>query len=394
MNLRLFFTFLLALILTKCSTDTINVRNEKQGRLKATFKLEITDVKKFLLDNETAPKPQYTQLFEIPGGVRYFTFINRYNNSIYFYDYSTCTFIKKVLINKKGPDAILIMTGYFIQSIDSIYLYDKALTQIALTNDNGKVLKRISLRGKTADKNWFIDYPQYVPQTVTPFVKINDELLFPGQHMGTIPKAMIEKFKFTARINLKSHQVNFSYLYPKELYGSNYNWEGRLFTEVFEDFNPENNKLIFSFPVSHDLYIADFKNEEFTKVYAGSNIAGTIHSMSSDPKQTTDKMTLTHFIQQDTYAAVKYDRYRNIYYRVLLNAIPDATVQTSWREKPVTIIVMDKDFKYLGESTIGKGDKEWCWQNFFVTREGLNIEYIEKDSEDYLTLKIFTLKNI
>jgi hypothetical protein len=55
---------------------------------------------------------------------------------------------------------------------------------------------------------------------------------------------------------------------------------------------------------------------------------------------------------------------------------------------------MDKNFNYLGETTIGKGDKEWFWQNSFVTKEGLNIEYIEKDSEEYLTFKIFTIKNI
>ena len=123
MDLRLFCTCLLALILSNCSTDVLNVKNEKHGRLENKVTIEITDVKRFHLDKETAPKPQYTQLFESSGKTRYLTLLNRYNNSIYFYDYSNCTFVKKIIYNKKGPDAILIMTGYFIKSLDSIYIY-------------------------------------------------------------------------------------------------------------------------------------------------------------------------------------------------------------------------------------------------------------------------------
>ena len=99
-------------------------------------------------------------------------------------------------------------------------------------------------------------------------------------------------------------------------------------------------------------------------------------------------------MQQDTYAAIKYDRFRNVYYRFLLKGIPNATIRTGWMEKPVTIIVMDKDFNYLGETSIGIGNKEWFWQDSFVTKEGLNIEYVDADSEDYLIVKIFSLKEI
>lgn len=381
-------------MLTACSTNTINVRNEKRGILKPSVRLEVIDLKKFLLDNESAPKPQYIQLIEMPGEVRYLTFLNKYNNSISFYDYSTEAFFKKVTFNRKGPDAIQTPMGYYIKSTDSIYIYNKILTQVVLVNDKSTVLKRISLRGKGNEKTWVINYPQYLPRTITPFIETSGELLLPGMHVTSIPKSIISSFKFTARIDLKTQNVRFSYAYPSNIYGLDSNWPVWGFTQVFAALHPDGDKLIFSFPVSHDLYIADLKSEKYTRVYAGSNFAGTINSLDRKPKKTTDKMGSTHFTQQDTYAAIIYDKYRDVYYRFLLNGIPGAMVKTSWREKPVTIIVMDKDFNYLGETTIGKGDKEWYWQNSFVTKEGLNVEYIEKDSEDYLTLKIFAIKNI
>jgi hypothetical protein len=55
---------------------------------------------------------------------------------------------------------------------------------------------------------------------------------------------------------------------------------------------------------------------------------------------------------------------------------------------------MDEEFKYLGETVIGTGE-DWYWQNSFVTKEGLNIEYIEKNFEEvFLTFKTFNIKKI
>ncbi|EOR95313.1 hypothetical protein ADIARSV_1508 [Arcticibacter svalbardensis MN12-7] len=55
---------------------------------------------------------------------------------------------------------------------------------------------------------------------------------------------------------------------------------------------------------------------------------------------------------------------------------------------------MDKNFKYLCETNIGNGE-DWNWQNSFVTKEGLNVEYTgNKNDESHLTLKIFNLKKI
>ena len=184
------------------------------------------------------------------------------------------------------------------------------------------------------------------------------------------------------------------HIYPGQLYGSDYNWEGGLFTEVFPELHPDGEKIIYSFPVSHDLFITGLNSDTYNTVYAGSNFAGTIHSIDRNTRKTPGKIALIHYVRQDMYAAILYDKYRKVYYRFLLKGIPGATIRIQKEDKPISVIVMDENFNYLGETVIGTG-KDWYWQNSFVTSEGLNIEYIEKDfDETTMTLKIFTLKKI
>jgi hypothetical protein len=394
MRLKLTETCLTILLLAACSTSTVKVKNEKKGYLKASMKLEEVEVKLFELDDQTASKPEYTQIYKDPDGIMYFTFLNNFNNSIYFYNYNTHLFVKKISWEKNGLKGISALTGYHIKSLDSIYFYNKSKVEIILSNDKGIILTKISLRGTGRDSKWGLRYPQYYPQSVRPFIETSHEILLTGFFFGSVPESILSEFKFTARIDFKTNRLRFSHTYPALLYGSDFNWEGDLFTEVYSDLHPDGDKLIISFPVSHDLYLADLKTSEYQKVYAGSNFAGTIYSLNKRPRHSSGEELLSNIVKQDEYTAIKYDRYHKVYYRFLLKAAPEASNRREWKEKPIAVIIMDENFNYLGETVIGTGE-DWYWQNSFVTREGLNIEYIEKDPEEkYLTLKIFTIKKI
>lgn len=158
--------------------------------------------------------------------------------------------------------------------------------------------------------------------------------------------------------------------------------------------SPDGN-LIHSFPASHDLYVCELNSNVITKIYGGSNVATAIHSIDYDePRKTPGELCLVHYVQQDMYGAIIYDNYRKIYYRFLERGIPNATIQMTMKDKLINVIIMNEKFEYLGETTLGTG-KEWNWANSFVTEEGLNIEYLDKNDldENYLIFKILTLKN-
>ncbi|QTO27157.1 MULTISPECIES: DUF4221 family protein [unclassified Bacteroides] len=386
----------LFLLIVSCSENTINIKNDQEGKLQATYHLVEKSDKVFRLDSETAPKPPYMQIFEDSLKKRILTLLNPYKNAIYFYNYEDSGFIKKIIYPREGANAVLRLSGYYIKNTDSIYIYNMPMTEVILSNSLGYVNKRISLRGNVSD--WPNYYPQYLLATINPFIHIGDELLLTGQSFTSIPSANLHRFKFAAYINMHNNKVEFHHIYPEEIYGSNSNWEGGLPTQVYPALTPH-GELVFSFPASHNLYITKCNSETYTKIYGGSNIATTIHSIDfSDPAETPNQLITENYLREDMYGGILYDSYRKIYYRFLLQGIPNATISSAKEEKPISIIMMDDKFNYLGETTIGTG-KKWNWENSFVTREGLNVEYLDsKDiNEDYLIFKIFVpeaIKNI
>ena len=380
-----------SLFLISClKTNVVENNNQKHGLLKGAYHLEVSNTKQFQLDSNTSPKVQCSQIYTDSSLRKNYTLLNKINKTIYFFDYDKPGFISKIPINTKE---IINAQGYFIKAKDSIYVFDKSAMMLCLMNQKGEVLKKMSLIG---DKNlkkdrWYFNFPQYDMQAATSFIETPTELLLIGQYMESLPDSLAGQFKFVAHVNLKTDKINFTHLYPKALYGGNANWDGQLYTQVYADVNPNTNKLFISFPVSHEVFV-EKKQGSYEAVYAGSNFAETISSLPIAPGKTNNIDLRSHFVKNDVYAALKYDKYRKVYYRLLRKGISKPGKNSQINEKQIAVVIMDEHFNYMGETNIGLW-KNWCIENTFVTKDGLNIEYLDKDrNEDYLTLKIFTLK--
>ncbi|WP_081997732.1 DUF4221 family protein [Wocania ichthyoenteri] len=387
---------LITLLFYSC-TDSVSIMNTKKGQMKAVKELRQVSAKSFLLDTDTAPKPLYIQMINDSLGNRQLSFLNNYNNSIYIYNYETPEFIKKITFDKNGPNAVKKPKGFHIKNTDSIYIYSDFLFEVLLANNKGEVLNKISLTGGADPRKsslWTSTYATYYVKTVTPFIETPKALLLTGLFENDITDSTINKFKFTAHIDFKFDKIDFTHTYPPSLHGSDIVWGGGLFSEVFPQLHPDGKIIIYSFPVSHDLYIADIYGNTYKKVYAGSNFASTIMSLPKKHIRSKEKVR-SNFVRQDMYAAILYDKFRKVYYRYLRKAIPNAPLNQSWKEKEIAVIIMDKDFNYLGETVLGT-EREWHWQNSFVTKEGLNIEYLDNSDIDEvnLTLKIFIPEDI
>ncbi|RRN77933.1 DUF4221 domain-containing protein, partial [Pseudoxanthomonas sp. SGD-10] len=222
-----------SLALISCTENkAVKIENLKKGQLTRKYELIESSKKKFKLDSLTSPMVQCSQVYMDSSGNRNFTFLNKNNKIIYVYNYHNSALVKKIPVNTTD---IGNAQGYFIQSEDSIYVYDKSFMSLSLINRKGNVLKKLSLiDNKNLKKSpWYFNYPQYDPQTATSFIKTPTELLFIGQYMESLPDSLVDKFKFIAHINLKTDKITYTNLYPKTLYGSNYNWDGQLYTQVY-----------------------------------------------------------------------------------------------------------------------------------------------------------------
>jgi hypothetical protein len=383
--------------LSGCKHNVVELKNRYQGKLKASIRLNTVGEKTFQLDSSTAPRPQYMQMYTDSGGTENLTFLNTYNKSIYFYDYNTTQYSHK---NDYRKLHVALPSAYLVKNSDSIYIYDRKKNELILTDhllQSKKVIPLIT-HGDVKNYNWVHSFPQYYPHTVTPILQVKREIIFPGQYMTAIPDSIVDKFKFTAHVDMDKNRVRYTHRYPRTMYGNSYNWEEEgLFPTVYYDLTDRPEEMVFSFPVSHDLYLSDITNERYKVVYGGSNNAGTITSIDKDLESShlTPEELILKVCQTDLYGAIKYDKYRHVYYRFLRKAMPGATKETDWKDKQVAVIVFDQKLKYLGETVIGTL-KNCNWENSFVTAQGLNIEFIDpkRKNEDFLTLKIFTPVNI
>ncbi len=381
------------LLLAACSGNQKEVKNKFYSKLTATKQLMKSGEKRFRLDTETKTKPSYIQLFTDNEGKPLLTFLSPRRNAIYFYDYSDTINVKQIVFEREGANAITSAGAYYIKSPDSIFVYNRPEIQFVLADSMGQVHNRVTLLDKS-DKDWSMHHPQYMFSPVVPLMLMDNLLLLPG--LAPFPEILAdrENFHFTASLNVETNQVEYQHTYPEELFGNGYNWGGDLIQLPYPAITPD-GQMVHSFPNSHDLYISDWNGDAVRKVYGGSNKAGTIRSIDHELQGTPDELVYACYMEQNLYGPILYDPYREVYYRYLLHGLPDANLKTPTESKPLTIIVMDETFHYLGEKEIGTG-MEWNWTNSFVTKEGLNIERIgtEPEDDEYLTFGLFTLQDL
>ena len=166
--------------------------------------------------------------------------------------------------------------------------------EVLLANHEGRLLKKISLIGdidlNKSPTRMAYYYPGYYVETVTPFMETSKGLLLAGQSERDLHDSIIKDFKFTASMDFNLNKVDYIHNYPLSLYGNGITWGGGLFTEAFPQLHPDGKNIIYSFPMSHDLYIASIGDNTYKKVYAGSNYASTITSLEKRHKRSNEKI--------------------------------------------------------------------------------------------------------
>jgi hypothetical protein len=138
----LFFVVLNFVFFLSCTKIVVN-ENDLKGKFKATYTLKKKGEggKKFVLDNESTQMNRCIQLFEdVSDDSVYFTFLNTYNYSIYFYDFTTGEFLRKTKLEREGPNGVYprAIDGYYIVSRDSIYYYSHSTHYLFLLNHKGE----------------------------------------------------------------------------------------------------------------------------------------------------------------------------------------------------------------------------------------------------------------
>jgi hypothetical protein len=336
--------------------------------------LAFKGVKEFPLDDQASYYTEYLQFIDRDAGA-YFSFFNRHNNAIYLYDYSSSEFIQAISYQKEGNNGVGDIAGYCYVNADSIYVYSYWARLLYLTDSQAHVLSK----NKIEDGESI--YPP-VPDTRTdmPMKKYQNYIITTGLRVGEPLDETPTNRPVGIVFNLETQLTNYVITSPVQF--SKYNWAG--YTGRMAYYDLVNESMIVSFPAHHYLIEYSLLTGIQKQHYAGS---AAIKKISSFPERKrldldNDKVR-TWYYTSPLYAGIFYDKYKRMYYR--LCTLPKNDYRTGDRValKPIVIIVLDENFKYLGEAALPV-DVRFADRQCFVSEDGFNIQVYTGD-EDKMT---------
>ena len=138
-------------------------------------------------------------------------------------------------------------------------------------------------------------------------------------------------------------------------------------------------EMVISFQADDSLRVYNLQTKKSRSYFAGHSIPYKIR-----PARSSSMVDAVHsMLDQMQYAGVFYDRWNELYYRVMtLPVTEDYDVNSrDFPARNLAVVILDKDFQKVGEYNIQEKSK---WYGFiFVSPEGLHIQ-VFSDNDDYM----------
>lgn len=269
-------------------------------------------------------------------------------------------------------------------SPDSLLLYTYGgarLLWYSLGND--AIYKELTFLNKGTRPPGAQPVPPFA-NAASPFFFTNNTIVGVGFLLGEKENDNPALRTICAAIDLPTGKASYHVPYPKPYW--QHNWGGSHLRTPYATYNGQTKKLILSLPADHNIQLVD-SNWQVKDIYAGTRKDLCITSMplSRGDKRLLDaEFTLRYYAGIPSYRNIIYDHYHDRYYRIL--ELPFR--EKSDNSKAASLIVFDKDFKYLGEAELPYGI---VLDNFFVTAGGLYfLNALNKDQNmaQYIQCKI------
>ena len=352
------------------------------------YTMELLPYKTFLLDANTTQTTNYIQVLNINDTAR-FTMFNPAKYNILIYDIATGNVIYDIHLCKDGPNNVgTNIQGYYLTTLDSIYLYDYWHNTFILVNREGIIIDKINISDKLLQptENCVIP-PSPYPRSDAPILKVKDNFILQGMcrkppRECTTPQCMV-----TVLFNIKNDSILFANPYP-DVYGNHKDivdsWGEFSYKLAFYDIN-DRDEMTVSFPADDRIYVYDISSGNLKIFFSGYSSKDRISRRNNSAIG-----DLLHYLEQTQYAGVFFDKYRNLYYRLVVHPLYnyDVNDRYTWSKK-LSVIILDSHFNKVGEYDLEEVTGQYS--KTFVSEEGLHIN-VESEDDDYL--KFISLKPV
>ena len=339
----------------------------------------------FDLDTLSTSRNNSSQVISF-NGESYFSFLNKKNNSIYFYSLNSGKLVKKFTFPLNGIDGVGKISHYFLGSFDSVFLYSYGAAKLSLVDSTGEVISNYNIEG---------DYQAVRPEVNSsrPIFKVKSLL---GFNSWGSEKEYYNNDKFPEKyfMFLDVHQGEKKYFisYPDVYKGAIW---GVQFYQFYHDVNYKDNKLVLSFPIDNDLTIFDLETYKTYKVNSNLKKNLQVKPLSYRKGKIVPELTeeVKHQMRQDYYSLIKYDSVNSIYARVVNKRFDENYISSFSGLNSIfgdySIIFLNSEFQFIGQIDDLK-NRYYITSMFFLNGK-LYLEQLQNYNEDILVFDIFDI---
>lgn len=339
----------------------------------------------FILDNNTKNLIYTLQPYYEINGNEYLSFQSGHKNEILIYNIKNKQLEFKISPEIEGGDGVGFFLGYYLHNLDSIFLTNKDIQEIALVDKNSKLKDKIQYdetnKGETLTHSYSIT-SYYEP------IKIIENKMY----IISGCNRWVEKDPVSVTIDLNSKEVkSLPFYYPNFKEANNNAKKGGMEEYFSRDFDGEN--FIYSFFFDENIFVTNMDHTSIKKIKIKSEYINKVKLLDD-----YGNLTPEDACSNPNYGNLIYDKYRNVYYRI---AYPKTEIEKgvrglelrSYGRKLFSIIILDKNFNIIGESLFPK--YTYNSNLLFIHKDGLYISdshYLNPEfSDDVLSFKCFKL---
>ncbi|MCU0391783.1 MAG: DUF4221 domain-containing protein [Thermoflexibacter sp.] len=318
---------------------------------------------------------------------------NNFNHSIDVFSLSDLTVVKKIKLNKEGPNGITGIHSFFASTPDSLFIANENM--LYLVSGDGLILKKWNITA-TLPKEFYqknrhgsnrlypIIYDKYQNAI---YMRIFDyEYGYKSPDYG-------EKYKkpILARYDLKDAKFTIlPVFYPKELQ-KNYKGYMQDMVCISPSFDKSNHlqKLYFTFGGSSNLSYYDVQKKEYIESGGASTMTeNEIETLTWSEHSNEDKK-MRHVTNEVNFMYTTFDFSTNLGYRFHLGKLPEGVtdMRNILLKKKLILTIFDANHTILKEIDFSN-HRNVNLQSFFAVNGNLYIPIFDETHEDLLKFLI------
>lgn len=316
---------------------------------------------------------------------------NSTNRDLLFFNYNTGKLKWRVNLAPVGirrkHSGNQKLYSFNVVNCDSIFFYDYESSKVVLFDTSSKIINIFDVK---SDKSLFI---KGIP-VVGELLPVSKDSIYissaPGRNpysdKAPLPANLI--LSISLKTGFSQPIIKYPNIYKKAKWGN--------YLHAFHAlYNEQNNKLVVSYPIDHNLNVYDSKGM-WSRYYAGGKGVESINPVkfSGDNNLPVKDEEAKNFISQKTYASILFDHFRGVYYRIVSCPIPIEDFDRSRipgykKTQSMAIVILNSSFAKVGEVAIDAN--KYSTTAMFISREGLCLP-LTVSNDDSLAFDVFAIK--